>query len=111
MSSEEVREITCYSALAHSEAPIQTANFRIYNERLQRALFEDETAKYWPNCRVDVVWCEHSPWESIDVMWNLESMREKADEKGVNGRSMKLTMMPRANHYVSELLMEYARAK
>ncbi|KAL5513086.1 hypothetical protein ACEPAH_3484 [Sanghuangporus vaninii] len=99
MSLEEVRQTTCHSAIAHSEAPIQTANTAIYANRLRHALFDDTTAKYWLRCRVDVVWCEHSPWESIDVMWNLQLMREKADREGITGRPMRFVMMPGANHF------------
>lgn len=102
MGAEELSDTTCFSALQRSEVAAQTGSPAIYAERLRRALFDDGLAsKYWPRCEVDVIWCEHSPWESVDVAWKLQEMREKTDEEGVVGRPLNFYMMPGVNHFVS----------
>ncbi|EJD07447.1 uncharacterized protein FOMMEDRAFT_149976 [Fomitiporia mediterranea MF3/22] len=99
MSPEELRETTCYEAVARSEIGARTGSPAIYAERIRRALFNDELAKYLPRCGVDVVWCENSIWACIDCMWGLQAAREKADDQGIVGRPLRFFMMPGVNHF------------
>ncbi|THH08247.1 hypothetical protein EW145_g2822 [Phellinidium pouzarii] len=99
MSADERRELTHYAAVPRSEIAARTAAPEIYAERVRRALFDDELAKYLPGCGVDVVWCERSTWASIDAAWGFEKLKEKADEQGIRGRPLRMFMMPGANHF------------
>ncbi|EJD07446.1 uncharacterized protein FOMMEDRAFT_149975 [Fomitiporia mediterranea MF3/22] len=99
MSPEELRETTCYEAVARSEIGARTGNPAIYAERIRRALFDDELAKYLPRCSVNVVWCEYSAWPCIDNTWGLQAAREKADKQGIVGRPLRFFMMPGVNHF------------
>ncbi|KAH8116322.1 hypothetical protein DFH11DRAFT_1579941 [Phellopilus nigrolimitatus] len=101
MSADEERSVTCYAAAPRAELPLSMAQPAVYSERVRRALFDDDLAKYWPRLEVDVIWCEHSPWPMVDAAWELEKSREKADEQGIKGRPLKVTMFPGANHFVS----------
>lgn len=102
MSEEELSEVTSPEAINHSEIPARTAKAEIFAERTRRAIFDDSmAAKYFPRCSVDAIYCEHSMWAMIEAVWGLEKMKEKADEKGVKGRPLRMHIMPKANHFVS----------
>lgn len=101
MSAEDEQETTYYPAVLRSEVGTRLGDPSIYFERIRRALFDDGLAKYLPRCAVDIIWCENSTWVVVDAVWNFQIAREKADEEGVTGRPMKITMMPGVNHFVS----------
>ncbi|KAL5513084.1 hypothetical protein ACEPAH_3482 [Sanghuangporus vaninii] len=99
MTPEEIQEMTHMSAVFKSEVAGRAAPPAIHAERIRRALFDDELAKYWPRTSVNVVWCENSTWVVVDTMWEFQKAREKADEKGIVGRPLRIIMMPGANHF------------
>ncbi|KAL5492299.1 hypothetical protein ACEPAI_3746 [Sanghuangporus weigelae] len=99
MTPQEIQETTRMPAVLNSEVAGRAAPPAIHAGRIRRALFDDELAKYWSRAGVDVVWCENSTWVVVDAMWEFQKAREKADEKGIVGRPLRIIMMSGANHF------------
>lgn len=102
MSKEDYDSILDSYSLSRSEIAVTTVTKAEFREWTRRALFNDAMAQvFWPELNVDVVWCEHSVSVAIMAAWEYQNLREESDRKGVKGRPIKITMMPRANHFVS----------
>lgn len=99
MTDDELATCTDYNAVLRSEIKARTGPISGYAERIRLAAFDDKLAKYWPGCRIHVLWCEYSPWPMVETAWTFEKLKEKYVKQGVQGRSLTVEMMPGANHF------------
>ena len=103
MSLEEIKAVTSFETVHHSENPCRKARATTYAERVRRALFDDKNARTWQALQVTLIWCENSIWVAMDAAWTVEKRRESATKAGITGRPLRIVMMPAANHFVSAI--------
>lgn len=103
LSLEDGADIIWHPAVARHEIAARSAKPEVYLGRFRRAICEASYLKYFPNCRMDVIWCENSTWGNVNASWILEKMVEEADEQNLKRRQLRTTMIPgpNANHFVS----------
>lgn len=102
LSAAEYSALVCPEAAMRADVPAMLYPVEEFAKWTKQALFDDDLAqKYWPNLKVEVLWCEHTLGSCIEAGWVYEELRKEYDGKGVKGRPMKITMMPGANHFVS----------
>ncbi|KAL5492300.1 hypothetical protein ACEPAI_3747 [Sanghuangporus weigelae] len=111
LTLEEIKETAFAPPSTGSELAFRNGDPVIYAERMRRALFDDELAKYWPRVGIDVVWGENSIWVVVDAAWELQKAHEKADNEKIVGRPLRFFMIPGANHFPHwdkpEMTMEF----
>jgi len=100
LSEAEYRALVSPEAALKVDAPAVLYPPEEFAQWTKRALFDDSLAqKYWPRLKVAAIWCERSCWTCVDGGWGLEDLRKEYDDLGVQGRPLKVTMMPGANHF------------
>lgn len=105
MTPEVLKELTSFDSVVQSEVQIRCAAPEVYYSYLRRALSDANGLKYFPKCKVDLVWCEMSTWDCVAASWTVEDLVKELDESGTTHREFRSIMIPKANHFVSKNLV------
>ncbi|KLO13273.1 hypothetical protein SCHPADRAFT_997491 [Schizopora paradoxa] len=100
MSKVEHQQIVCNDEAMKVDIPKTLYPLEEFERWLKKALFEDDMAKkFWPKLKVDVIWCERSPWTFVEAGWAIQELRKESDRLRIKGRPLRITMMPGVNHF------------
>jgi hypothetical protein len=74
-----------------------------FNGQLERThrFFDKSSCKYFPNCKIVLVWGDHTHWESIYAMWKVMELYEAKQKDGSAGRELTSVILPGANPFVN----------
>ncbi|KAI0052195.1 hypothetical protein FA95DRAFT_1586852 [Auriscalpium vulgare] len=100
MSQEEKDGVLSRYALFHSEMRVRAIDPAVFKRNMLRAFFGDDGALMaWRDTRVQFLQCSESLWETMSVMWEVESEYQRRRQAGDRkGRSMEFHLMRDANH-------------
>ncbi|TFY52294.1 hypothetical protein EVG20_g10612 [Dentipellis fragilis] len=102
MTTEEKMSLVSVSAVERFERPLLRvpASNDIFLDTTHK-IFGKNESPVWPKCKIYMMWCEHSVWETVMGAWHIQDLYKARKEKGEAGRELVTMFMPECNHFVS----------